>query len=266
MSRTLFTRHACAGMTVFFIGALLGGISAHAEPLTIAVAANVKYAYDELAVAFKKDTGIDVQSVLGATGKLAAQISNGAPYDVLLAADTETPDILFKDGFAVTPPKIYAYGKLVLWTKNDWDLSKGLTLLSDSKIHQIAIANPKLAPYGRAAKQALDAAKLYTVVEAKLVYGASIAQTTQFVDSGAADIGLTAQSIVLSQQMTSKGHWVEVPKDYYQAIAQAVVVLKHGAENSPQNAQRFVDFLFTPVARKVFAKYGYTDTENAYAP
>src|SRR5487761_2347037 len=96
---------------------LLGIMMAHAEPLTIAVAANVKYAYDELAGEFNKSTGIAVQSVLGATGTLSAQVRNGAPYDVFISADTETPDALFKDGFAAGKPKIYAYGTLVLWTR-----------------------------------------------------------------------------------------------------------------------------------------------------
>jgi molybdate transport system substrate-binding protein len=230
----------------------------HAEPLTIAVAANVKYAYDELAVEFKNETGVEVQSVLGATGTLAAQVKNGAPYDVLISADTETPDALFNDGFAVGKSKIYAYGTLVLWTKNTLDLSKGIELLSDSKIQKIAIANPKLAPYGRAAKQALQTAKLYVAVEAKLVYGESIAQTAQFVDSGAADIGFIAKSIVLAPEMAGKGRWLEVPKNSYEPIAQAVVILKHGAQTQADNTQRFVNFLFTPQARTIFAKYGYT--------
>ena len=237
---------------------LLGIMMAHAEPLTIAVAANVKYAYDELAGEFNKSTGIAVQSVLGATGTLSAQVRNGAPYDVFISADTETPDALFKDGFAAGKPKIYAYGTLVLWTRNKLDMSLGLALLSDKKIQKIALANPKLAPYGRAAKQTLEQAKLYTAVESKLVYGESIAQTTQFIDSGAADLGFIAKSIVLAPELAGKGHWLEVPKTSYEPIAQAVVVLKHGAETQAQNAQRFVDFLFTPAARKVFAKYGYT--------
>ncbi len=237
---------------------LLSSAITHAEPLTIAVAANVKYAYDELAVEFTKTTGIAVQSVLGATGKLAAQVKNGAPYDVLISADTETPDILFKDDFATAPPKIYAYGTLVLWTKNELDLSQGLAILSDSKIQKIAIANPKLAPYGRAAKQSLEQAKLYAAVEAKLVYGENISQAAQFVASGAADIGFIAKSIALAPEMAGKGRWLDVPKTSYEPIAQAVIVLKHGAETQAKNAQRFVDFLFTPAARKVFAKYGYT--------
>ena len=237
---------------------LLGSTMAHAETLTIAVAANVRYAYDELAVEFKKDTGIDVQSVSGSTGKIASQVKNGAPYDVFISADSEAPEALFKDGLAETEPRVYAYGVLVLWTNKDWDLNKGLSLLADAKVQKIAIANPKLAPYGRAAMQALASAQLDAAVEAKLVYGESISQTTQFVDSGAADIGFIAKSVVIAPVMAGKGKWVEVPKGSYEPIAQAVVVLKHSAESQSASARKFADYLFTPKARAILAKYGYT--------
>ena len=229
----------------------------HAETLTIAVAANVRYAYDELAAGFNKETGIAVQSVSGSTGKIASQVKNGAPYDVFISADSETPEALFKAGLAETKPRVYAYGVLVLWTKKDFDSGLGLRLLNDGKIQKIAIANPKLAPYGRAAMQALASAKLDAAVESKLVYGESISQTTQFVDSGAADIGFIAKSVVIAPVMAGKGRWVEVPKGSYEPIAQAVVVLKHSAGPQSANARRFADYLFTPEARAILAKYGY---------
>lgn len=232
-------------------------MAASAAPLAVAVAANVKYAFDDLAVEFKKETGIEVQAVYGSSGKIAAQVKSGAPYDVFLSADTDTPETLFKEGWAVTKPKVYANGVLVLWTTKDYDLSKGLPQLADATVQKIAIPNPKLAPYGRAAVQALEKAKLKAVVEPKLVYGESIAQAAQFVDSGAADIGFTAKSVVLAPEMAGKGRWVEVPKGSYEPIAQAVVVLKHGAETQSEAARKFVDFLFTPKARAIFGKYGY---------
>jgi molybdate transport system substrate-binding protein len=246
-------------LQLFAAGALfaLCGAMASAAPLTVAVAANVKYAFDDLAAEFKKDAGIEVQGVFSSSGKIVTQVKSGAPYDVFISADTEFPDALYKDGFAVTQPKVYAYGVLVLWTTKDLDLSKGLPLLSDDRVQKIAIANPKVAPYGRAAIQALESAKLNAAVEPKLVYGESIAQATQFVDSGAADIGFIAKSVVISPEMAGKGKWVEVSKASYAPIAQAVVVLKHGAETQPEAARKFVDFLFTPKARAIFEKYGY---------
>jgi len=229
----------------------------NAAPLTVAVAPNVKYAFDELALEFKKETGIEVQAVFASSGKVTAQVKSGAPFDVFVSADTEFPEALYKDGFAVTSPKVYAYGVLVLWTTKDLDLSKGLSTLADPKVQKIALANPKLAPYGRAALQALESAKLSATVESKLVYGESITQATQFVDSGAADVGFVAKSLVIAPELAGKGKWVEVPKNNYQPIAQAVVVLKHGAETQAENANKFTDFLFTPKARAIFEKFGY---------
>jgi len=242
---------------VYIASLMFFSAAVNAAPLTVAVAANVKYAFDDLAVEFKKDTGIEVQGVFSSSGKIATQVKNGAPFDVFISADTEFPEALYKDGLAATQPRIYAYGVLVLWTTKDFDLSKGLTLLTDAKVQKIAIANPKAAPYGRAAMQALAGGKLNAAVEPKLVYGESITQATQFIDSGAADIGFIAKSIVLAPEMAGKGKWVEVPKGSYDPIAQAVVVLKHGAQTQSGSANKFVDFLFTPKARAIFEKYGY---------
>jgi molybdate transport system substrate-binding protein len=232
-------------------------MAASAAPLTVAVAANVKYAFDDLAAEFKKDTGIEVQGVFGSSGKIAAQVKSGAPFDVFLSADTDTPETLFKEGWAIAKPRVYANGVLVLWTTKDIDLSKGLPLLAEAGVQKVAIPNPKLAPYGRAAIQALESAKLKAAVEPKLVYGESIAQAAQFVESGAADIGFNAKSIMLSPEMAGKGKWVEVQKGSYEPIAQAVVILKHGAETQSEASRKFVDFLFTPKARAIFEKYGY---------
>lgn len=257
----MYTMNKSAIKRVQLVGAavllLLSGALANAAPLTVAVAANVKYAFDELAAEFKKDSGLEVLGVFGSTGKITAQVKGGAPFDVLVAADTKYPEALYKDGFAVSKPRVYAYGVLVLWTTKDLDLSKGLPLLADAQVQKIAIANPQVAPYGKAAMQALGYAKLDKVVKPKLVYGESITQTTQFVDSGAADIGFIAKSVVQAPGKAGKGKWVEAPKGSYEPIAQAVVVLKHGEETQSEGARRFVDFLFTPKARAIFEKYGY---------
>jgi molybdate transport system substrate-binding protein len=242
---------------IFTILLLIPLIAPAGEPLNVAVAANVKYAFDDLAVEFKNETGIEVQGVFGSAGKITTQVKSGAPFDAFLSADTEYPEALYKDGMAVTRPKVYAYGVLVLWTTKDLDLSKGLPLLTDAKVQKVAIANPKVAPYGRAAMQALENAKLNATVEPKLVFGETITQAAQFVDSGAADIGFIAKSLVIAPEMAGKGKWVEVPKESYEPIAQSVVVLKHGAETQSESARKFVDFLFTPKARAIFEKYGY---------
>lgn len=236
---------------------LFCGAAAGAEPLTVAVAANVKYAFEEIATEFRKETGIQVQGVFGASGKFVAQVKSGAPYDVFLSADTESPAALYQDKLAAVAPSVYAYGVLVLWTRKDIDLGRGMAAVNDPAVAKVAIANPKLAPYGRAATQALDKAGLAKAAEPKLVYGESIGQTLQFADAGAADIAFAAKSLVVAPELAGKGKWVEVPKGSYEPIAQAVVVLKHGTESQSDAARKFVDFLFTPKARAILEKYGY---------
>ena len=135
---------------------LTHAIVASAEPLTVAIAANLKYVFDDLAAEFKKETGIEMQSALGSSGKMATQIRNGAPFDIFMSADMEFPEGLYKDGYATTQPKPYAYGQLVLWTQKDVDLSKGVAGLTDASVGKIAIANPKVAPFGRQAMKVLE--------------------------------------------------------------------------------------------------------------
>jgi molybdate transport system substrate-binding protein len=236
---------------------LLGSATRAAETVTVAVAANVKPAFGELARAFEADTGIAAKGVFGSSGKMTAQVREGAPYDVFLSADTEYPDALKKDGYAANEPRVYAYGTLVLWTMADVDLGKGLALLTEDAIRKIALPNPRLAPYGREAVRALAHEQIYSAVEAKLVYGESISQATQFVQTQAADVGFTAKSIVLSPELADQGKWVEVPAGSYRPIAQSAVVLKHGAGKHPEASTRFFDFLYSEKARAVFTRYGY---------
>lgn len=251
----IFLRKCLLSALVAFVP--FDGACAAPQPVTVAVAANVKYAFDELAGVFRRQTGIEVVGVFGSSGKIAAQVKSGAPYDVFLSADTEAPEALAKEGWAASDARVYAHGVLVLWTSRDLELGRGLAVLADEKVRKVAIPNPRLAPYGRAAMQALESAGLKAAVDPKLVFGESIGQAAQFVESGAADIGFNAKSIVIAPGMTGKGRWVEVPPGAYQPIAQAVVLLKHGAQTKPEDSRRFVDFLFTPEARAIFEKYGY---------
>lgn len=243
----------------FFLVLLLctNAVVANAEPLTVAVAANLKYVFDDLAAEFKKETGIETQSVLNASGKIATQIRNGAPFDVFMSADMEFPEGLYKDGYAVTPPKPYAYGLLVLWTQKDVDLSKGVAGLADAGVGKVAIANPKVAPFGKQALKALDYYKVRTEVEPKLVYGESVTQVSQYVDSKAADVGFSAKSIVVVPETAGKGKWVDVPTESYAPIAQGIVILKHGVESNGEAARKFYGFVLSGRARAIFAKNGY---------
>jgi molybdate transport system substrate-binding protein len=232
--------------------------SAHAgESLTVAVAANMSYAFEELKSEFGRQTGIEIQSVISSSGKIATQIQHGAPFDVFLSADTQYPEALQQKGLTASEPKVYAYGVLVLWTNKAIDVSDVLTVLVDASVRKVAIANPEVAPYGREAVRAMTRAGIYDAVAPKLVYGESIAQATHFIETGAADIGFTAMSIVDAPAMRGKGRWVEVPVDSYEPIAQAAVVLQHGKEHNAEAAQRFFAFLFSEGAREILARFGY---------
>lgn len=229
-----------------------------AETLNVAVAANLQYAFDDIAAAFKQDSGIDIKPSYGASGKFATQIMNGAPFDVFLSADMEFPEKLYKAGFASSEPKPYAFGTLVLWTAKDkLDLKNWQHQLSGPAVAKIAVANPKTAPYGREAIRALAFYKLDKTVESKLVYGESISQTTQFIQTQAADIGFTAKSVVIAPELKKVGHWVEVPKSAYEPIAQGALVLKQADKNAPEAAKKFYNYLYSAKARAILEKFGY---------
>ena len=227
------------------------------ESLTVAVAANVKFVFDELRVEFKKSSGIEANGVFASSGKINAQIKSGAPFDVFMSADMEFPEALYKEGLATAAPRVYAQGVLVLWTLHPYDLSQGMKVLTNSDVKKVAMANPKLAPYGRESIRALDFYNMRLAVEPKLVYGESIGQVNQYIDTQVVEIGFTAKSVVLAPQMQGRGKWVEVPRESYQPIEQGIVTLKHGAETNAESARKFMEFMFSPKARSIFEKYGY---------
>ncbi len=232
--------------------------SAFAADLTVAAAANVQFTVEELRNAFEQETGLRVETVIGSSGKLTTQIENGAPFDIFLSADMDYPETLYKEGLAYKEPKVYAYGTLVLWTVNEnLDLSKGIVVLTDPLVRKIAIANPKNAPYGRKAVDALKFSHLYQEVNKKLVYGENITQASQFIVAQAADIGFTAKSIVLSSEMSGKGKWVEVDPQSYERIAQGVVILTYAKKEHLSATEKFYNFLFSDKGKEIFKKYGY---------
>jgi molybdate transport system substrate-binding protein len=246
-------------MKAFVLSCLMVVLSASSafSDLTIAVAANVQHTFGELKAEFEQQNGIAIKTVIGPSGKFTAQIENGAPFDVFLSADMDYPRALAKKGLTLNDPKTYAYGTLVIWTMTDVDLSRGIESLADASVKKIAIASPKTAPYGRQAVNALKYYDLYKQVNKKLVYGESIAQTNQFITTKAADVGITAKSVVLASDMKDKGKWIEVPQESYEQIAQGVVILKHAERGNINEANKFFEFLFSNEAGEIFKKYGY---------
>ena len=231
--------------------------AAGAATLTVALAANVQYAFADLRQAFHQQTGDELQPVIGSSGKLSAQVLNGAPFDVFLSADMDYPDKLHAAGYAVAAPKPYAYGALVLWTMNDLDLSDWQRALAAPRVSRIALANPRTAPYGRETLDLLRHFKLEQALQPKLVFGDSISQTNQYIHSKAATAGFTAKSVVLAPQLRGQGKWIDLPRDAYRPIAQGAVILRHGQQHQPELAQRFYDFLYGPTARAILERYGY---------
>jgi molybdate transport system substrate-binding protein len=243
---------------MFFTAILfLAQISHAAEELTVAVAANVKYAFDDLAIAFTQESGIVLKPIFGSSGKIASQVKEGAPYDVFLSADMAYPQKLFQDGHALAAPKVYAFGKLVIWTtQNKLDLKNGLPVLASSAVTKVAIANPKVAPYGAQALVAIEKLGLRSSIEPKLVFAENIAQVMQYVESANVDVGITAKSLVTAE-LAGKGHWVDIPTEIYSPIAQGAVILRYGQKNHGEAALKFYDFLYAPKAREILKKFDY---------
>jgi len=233
------------------------GIAA-AATLHVATAANMSYAMKDLKAAFEKQSPqTHVEVMIGGSGKLVAQIRQGAPYDLFLSANMYYPQKLFEMGVATGKPVMYAQGALVLLSKTPKKYEKGLKLLTSSAIHKIAVANPKTAPYGAAAVEALKKAGLYNEVRKKFVYGESISQTITYT-LRAADIGLVAKSTLFAPQMRhfeAGKHWVDVDEELYTPIAQGMVLLKRAADNA--EAKAFYDFMQSDEAKKILRAYGY---------
>ncbi|MGB3774702.1 MAG: molybdate ABC transporter substrate-binding protein, partial [Leeuwenhoekiella sp.] len=162
---------------------------------------------------------------------------------------------LFKNNLTYGQPKIYAYGKLVLYTADE-DIIPGFDLLTTPEIKHIAMANPKTAPYGLAAEQAISFYKLYDSVNKKLIYGESIAQTNQFIDTRAAEIGFTAMSAVRSAPLKNSGNFIEVDQQSYDTLKQGMVLLKH-KNTLTKESQAFYDFMSTAEAQQILKKFGY---------
>ena len=228
------------------------------EKVTVAIAANMQYAMNALKAKFEQQSGITVEVILGSSGKLTQQIQEGAPYDVFISADTSYPQTLYRNKFGTVPPRVYAKGVLVLWTTTPGiEPTKDLKVLLADKVKKIAIANPKTAPYGVAAEAILKHYNIYDKVKDKLVFGESITQTNQFISSQSADIGFTAKSVVLSDEMKGKGRWIDLDINTYAPIEQAAVILKHGAETNKDASEKFYSYLYSKTAKDIFKQFGY---------
>jgi molybdate transport system substrate-binding protein len=244
------------------LAALLAPGAAAAAPrgrLSVAAAANVKLAMDELAKGFAAERpGVDVAVTTGASGTFFAQIQSGAPFDVFFSADRDYPKKIAEAGLAAAEGEVvYAIGKLVVWAPRDSPAElerRGLAALADPRVKQIAIANPALAPYGRAALAALEAAGLLDAARPKLVLGQNVSQAAQFAQSGGADAAFIPLSLAFSPEL-SAGKVLPVPPGSYPALEQSAVVLRSAKD--PALAKAFVAFVTGAKGRAILARYGY---------
>jgi molybdate transport system substrate-binding protein len=245
------------GALAFAVFSLTTAGSAQADEALVAVAANFAGAVEAIGKDFTKDTGHTIQVTTGATGKLYAQISEGAPFTILLSADAKTPAKLEEEGTAVPGTRFtYAVGRLSLWSADEARIGDDpeAALTSAETLH-VAIANPDLAPYGIAAREALTAMGLWETIQPKIVMGENIGQTFSMVESGAAQMGFIATSAIEVPGSAPKGSRYDVPQSMFAPIKQDAILLKAGEGN--EAAIAFLDDLKGEKAKTIIASFGY---------
>ncbi len=246
---------------VLVAGVLTTACAPVARTLTVAVAADAHPAFLELGSRFEKQYGVRVMFNAGSTGMLAQQIREGAPVDVFASADRSTIDGLAAQGFVFTDTvRQYAQGQLVMWTRADSTAQlAGISDLARPEVRRVAIANPEHAPYGVAARESLENAGVWDIVQPKLVLAENVQQALQFASTGNVDAALVAKSLA----MGSGGQWVEVPQNLYRPLNQAIGVIK-GTHNE-QDARAFAEWVSGPEGRGVFSRFGFL-TGDARSP
>jgi len=256
MPRTLLLAFAFAGF---------GQLLSPAADLQVAAAADLQFALDDLIAGFHANhPGHRVRVTYGSSGNFYAQIQNQAPFDLYFSADVLYPRKLMEAGFGLDEVFLYAYGRLVLWVPNQSPLdveTLGMQALLAPTVRKIAIANPRHAPYGVAAVAAMKALGVHAHAEPRLVLGENIAQTAQFVQSAAADIGILALALAIAPQMRSQGRYWEIPLDAYPAMEQGGMIVK--TTRQPALARSFRDFVLGARGREVLRRYGFFLPEEA---
>jgi len=240
-------------LAVAFVSRLCAG-----QEITVAAAADLQFAMQDVGARFQKETGKTVKLIYGSSGNFFQQIQNGAPFDMFFSANLEYPKKLEASGLT-EPGSFYQYarGKIVIWvpTESKLDLNSGLKILLDPSVKKIAVANPQHAPYGQAAVAAMQNENIYEKVKDKFVLGENISQTASFVVSGSADVGIVALALALSPNMKDKGRYAEIPSDEYPPIEQACVIL--AASKNKEAARQFLSFVKTSAIANVLRSYGF---------
>lgn len=230
-----------------------------ADKITIFAASDLKFALDDVKAEFLKDNPKDeIETIYGSSGKGMHQIENGAPFDIFFSANMDFVEKLYQKGDISTKPKMYALGRVVIWSKHkNFDVSKGFDNLKAPWVQKIAIANPAHAPYGEKAKQSLESIGIYKDIESKLVLGENISQTAGFISSKAADIGVIALSLALAPTIanTEFNKYYLIDKKLHEPLNQGYGITKIGSTKSL--SQKFYNFMENPKADAIMKKYGF---------
>ncbi|MBS1528132.1 MAG: molybdate ABC transporter substrate-binding protein [Bacteroidetes bacterium] len=240
---------------LILIGLLFFASGSFAQNLRVAVAANLQGVIKVLGKDFKDKTGIEIEPIIGSSGNLSTQIKNGAPYDIFLSADMTFPENLFKEGFSVTKPAVYAYGSLVICSRQDIGLENWERELMSPRVKKIAIANPAIAPYGKAAEQAFQKKGIWDDIKSKLVLGESIAQVNTYITTGVTDAGFTTRALIKDAEGKTKVYWRLIDRKSYTPIKQGMIVIK--TTKNPTDAEKFYRYMQSAAARKILKDYGY---------
>lgn len=219
--------------------------------LRVGAAASLTDAFAEIAAEYKAKTGVTIEVTQGSSGQLAAQIAEGAPFDLFASAAEKYVDEVIENGSAVRASRtVYAHGRVVIWTPPGTERPESLADLADPRFKKIAIAKPELAPYGRAAREALEHAGLWAQLEPRVVYGDNVAAVLQLVETGNAEVALTALSLVIDED----DRYIVVDDKTHGPLNQSIVITR--ACKQPDAARAFVDFLTSPEGRAILTKYG----------
>lgn len=241
---------------ILIFALLFFAAAAFAQTLKVAVAANLQGVIKVLGKDFKDKTGIGIEPIVGSSGNLSTQIKNGAPYDVFLSADMSFPENLYKEGFSTKAPEVYAFGSLVICSTSDIGFENWERMLLSARIKKIAIANPAIAPYGKAAEEALKQKGVWNDVQSKMVQGESIAQVNTYITTSVVDVGFTTQALIKDSEGKTKLYWKLIDPKSYTPIKQGMVIIK--ATKAAPDAEKFYQYMLSAAAKGILKDYGYS--------
>lgn len=234
---------------------LFMALSSFAQTLRIAVAANLQGVIKVLAKDFKQKTNIEIEPIVGSSGNLSAQIKNGAPFDLFLSADMNFPEKLFKEGLSLKAPAVYAHGRLIICSTQNIGFENWERVLLSERVKKIAIANPAIAPYGKAAEESLKLRGILDDIKSKIVNGESIAQVNTYITTGVVDVGFTTRALLKDAEGKITLYWKEIDPKSYAPIKQGMIIIKQTKENA--GALKFYEYMLSPDAKVILKEYGY---------